>query len=64
MKTSNCAHKHEDGCGTYCKAVDMAEMIRSTRLDKSYPHVFFRTDCYGILQECRFKLLFKSEDEK
>jgi hypothetical protein len=39
----------------------MAEMIRSTRLDESYPHKHWRTDCYGSLQFCVFRALFKSE---
>jgi len=50
MKTK-CIYCIIDSAGTYCKLKPMN--------NKDYPHEFYRTDCHGIKDLCRFKEFYK-----
>lgn len=60
MLCSNCV---VDGCGTYCKAINMDQLLAVGRIDKDYPHKHWRTDCWGNRLECRFNGLYIHKDE-
>lgn len=62
-KVDDCVHMHSDGCGSYCKAINTGQLLRAGRIDSDYPHTYWRTDCYGILQLCRFRDLFEGKKE-
>lgn len=52
-----CVLVTQDGSGSYCTAINVKHLEAAGRL-KDYPHMFFRTDCWGSFDQCPFKKLF------
>ena len=61
--SKTCGHYYEDGCGNYCKAIDMKQLKESGRIDDNYPHKYWRVDCYNERDLCMHKVLYHVKKE-
>ena len=58
LTQGKCAFEREDGSGSYCAAINVTTLHLEGRIDETYPHRFWRTDCYGKQSMCRYRDLF------